>query len=140
MAEGILQRMAEERGMDWTVDSAGTSNWHTGEHPDKRAIAECKRHNLDISSQRARQFRKSDFEEFDLILTMDKANFNDVSSMAESHMYKGKLFPITDFMEQKGIQAVPDPYYDGSFGEVYALLEEVCAAVIDTYENGQKAG
>ncbi|HAK10893.1 MAG TPA: protein-tyrosine-phosphatase, partial [Chitinophagaceae bacterium] len=33
LAEGIMQAVAAEAGLDWTVDSAGTANYHVGEPP-----------------------------------------------------------------------------------------------------------
>ncbi|RME07480.1 MAG: low molecular weight phosphotyrosine protein phosphatase, partial [Bacteroidetes bacterium] len=38
LAEGILRKKIEERGLDWEVDSAGTGSWHIGEKPDPRSI------------------------------------------------------------------------------------------------------
>ena len=59
LAEGIMRSKLSE---DFTVDSAGTGGWHAGELPDKRSIATAKNRGLDITNQRARQFKKSDFE------------------------------------------------------------------------------
>ena len=36
MGEAVLKHVAKERGLDVTVDSAGTSNYHIGEDPDDR--------------------------------------------------------------------------------------------------------
>ena len=39
-AEGIMRVRARETGVDVTLDSAGTGDWHQGKAPDARAIAE----------------------------------------------------------------------------------------------------
>lgn len=36
VGEAVLKHVARERGLDITVDSAGTSNFHIGEDPDDR--------------------------------------------------------------------------------------------------------
>jgi hypothetical protein len=36
MGEAVLQHVAKERGLDITVDSAGTAGYHIGEDPDER--------------------------------------------------------------------------------------------------------
>ena len=38
MGEAVLQHVAKERGVDLTVDSAGTAAYHTGEEPDERLV------------------------------------------------------------------------------------------------------
>ena len=62
-----MQHLADERGLDWQVDSAGTGGWHVGEGPDRRSVRTAKNHGIDISGQVCRKFRKSDFEDFDYI-------------------------------------------------------------------------
>ena len=59
-------------------DSAATSNWHTGEKPDKRGIKTAAMHGIDISTHKAKQVKISDFDEFDLIVAMDKSNYSDL--------------------------------------------------------------
>ena len=36
MGEAVLKHVAKQRGLDFTVDSAGTSRYHIGEDPDDR--------------------------------------------------------------------------------------------------------
>lgn len=132
MAEGILRTLVAERGLDWTVDSAGTSRWHLGEPPDRRAIQTCKAHGIDITGQRARQFTERDFDTFDLILTMDESNYRDVMARAQSDAQRNRVHRLTDFASN-GQQTVPDPYFDGRFQDVFDLLREVCDDLIKTH-------
>ena len=78
LAHGIMQDRIDMHHLPWEVDSAGTGGWHAGEAPDFRSVLEAKKHGLDISKQRARKITSGDFELFDLILTMDAQNYNDV--------------------------------------------------------------
>src|SRR6476660_5401087 len=105
LAHGVFEHLVKKQNLDWQIDSAGTGSWHIGNPPDRRSIAVAKSNGIDISDQRARQFKSSDFDNFDVILVMDRQNYKDVTSMAKTQEQKNKvkLF-ITD-------DIVPDPYF-----------------------------
>jgi len=120
MAEGLLRHHIQQHGLRAKVDSAGTSNHHQGDPPDRRAQQEMKRHGIDISSQRSRPFVLADFDKFDLILVMDQSNLRDVLAMAQGNEeWVDKVHMMVDDEE------VPDPYYGGAsgFSEVFDLLD-----------------
>ena len=52
IAHGIMEAKVKSKGLDWQVDSVGTSGWHDGEQPDRRAISTAKKHGIDISHQK----------------------------------------------------------------------------------------
>jgi protein-tyrosine phosphatase len=120
LAEGILKAKKPE----WVVDSAGTSNYHVGKPPDSRSIETARKFGIDISKQRARQFQKSDFSNFDLILTMDQQNYNNVLRMASTDEESAKVKLILNLNKPPVNRAVPDPYYEGGFEKVYRMLDE----------------
>jgi len=75
LAQGVMEQKVQLHGLhNWTIDSAGTGNWHVGNPPDPRSINTARKHGLDISKQRARQFSIHDFENFDVIIAMDQKN------------------------------------------------------------------
>jgi protein-tyrosine phosphatase len=128
LAEGIMQHLAKQNGLDWQIDSAGTGNWHVGEGPDRRSTRAAGNHGIDISKQVCRQFRRSDFSEFDLILVMDKNNYSDVLAMAPDEKAAAKVRLLL------GDKEVPDPYYDDSqFEPVFKLIEQGCNNIIREY-------
>ena len=131
MAEGLMKHKAAENGLNWIVDSAGTSSWHSGEQPDRRAMATMKAHGIDISDQRSRQFRGYDLEEYDLIFAMDTHNHRDMVAHAKNESEKQKVhLMLNSIFPGEGV-SVPDPYYDDNgFEEVYALLDRACDVVI----------
>jgi protein-tyrosine phosphatase len=125
LAEGIMQHLAEQNKLDWQLDSAGTGNWHVGEGPDSRSTHAARNHGIDISKQVCRQFRRSDFNEFDLILVMDKHNLADVLAMAPDEQAAAKVKLLL------GDKEVPDPYYDDNqFEPVFGLIEKGCKEII----------
>jgi protein-tyrosine phosphatase len=131
MAEGILKHKAEELGIDIIVDSAGTSNFHEGEQPDPRAMAEMAANGIDISDQRSRPFTAEDFDRFDHILVMDTSNRTNVVNMARTETDKQKVRLILDHGNAVKGHSVPDPYYDDGFGRVYELLDYACGVFLE---------
>lgn len=133
LAEGILKHKIKENGLDWTVDSAGTGGWHSGELPDRRSIKMAQQHGIDLTDQRARQIKPLDFDRFDLILAMDKSNFSDLKALAKTTEQKQKIHLIMNFSRPNSDEEVPDPYYDNRFQLVYNLLDEACEALIQSH-------
>ena len=130
MAEGILNNIIVERNLPWSVDSAGTSSWHAGEQPDHRGIQCCHTYGIDISSQRSRQIKHSDFEEFDVIFAMDASNYRNIISMANGPQIE-KVHLLLEYAELPSGSEVPDPYYDGNFNGVYEMLKPACETIIE---------
>lgn len=125
LAHGILQHMADESGLDWEIDSAGTGNWHVGQQPDKRSIQVAKSHGIDISEQRAQHFNAALFDEYDLIYVMDRNNSKDVLRLARNEADRKKVELFLPDGE------VPDPYWDDNeFEPVFLLIEERCKDII----------
>lgn len=136
LAEGIFQKGLAEAGLSKlvAVDSAGTGNWHQGDGPDPRSVETALQHGIDISGQRARQVTPDDFDRFDMIFAMDRANEATMRARAPSSRH-GK---IKLFLEHTlGSRAdVPDPYYGGEdgFEDVYQLLREGCSELVSRLE------
>jgi len=128
LAEGILRSKISKKN---TVDSAGTGGWHAGELPDKRSVAIAKSKGLDITNQRARQFKISDFDTFDCIYVMDKSNYKDVIALAPSETAKSKVKMILNELYPEKNTDVPDPYYGGQdgFENVYNMLDQACDVI-----------
>jgi protein-tyrosine phosphatase len=128
LAEGIMRAKLSK---DFIVDSAGTGGWHAGELPDKRSISTAKNRGLDITSQRARQFKISDFETFDYIYVMDNSNYKDVMALAPNDEAKSKVKLILNELFPNENVDVPDPYYGGQdgFENVFDMLNEACDVI-----------
>jgi low molecular weight protein-tyrosine phosphatase len=129
LAEGILKSKLPEN--IFFIDSAGTSNYHIGETPDRRSIAIAKKYGIDISAQEGRQFVVSDFDVFDYIYAMDSENFNNIINLARNSQDRAKVKLILNELNDSSIADVPDPYYGGNqgFENVYELLDEACEII-----------
>ena len=135
LAEGIMKKKIEEKKLNWEVDSAGTGSWHSGERPDRRSIAVAKKHGLDITDQRARQFIAADLDRFDLVLAMDSSNYTDIRRHAITKEQEEKVQLIMNFLSPGSNQNVPDPYWDDDgFEKVYQMLGRACGEVLVSYQ------
>ena len=109
--------------MDVIVDSSGTSEWHNGDLPDRRAIAEADARGYDLSQQRSTQLKSQDFHDFDLILCMDNSNIENAEKIRpEGAKAVVKLF--LDYAPNQPLREVPDPYYEHNFEAVFDLIED----------------
>ena len=125
LAHGVMAHLIKEQQLAWSVESAGTGDWHVGQEPDKRAIAIAHKYGVDISSQRARHFKDSFFDQYDRILVMDESNYGNVLALAKNEHQRAK---VQMFLREG---AVPDPYFDGNmFDPVYQMIEKRCKELL----------
>lgn len=138
MAQGILENKIETRGLDITVDSAGTSDYHVGESPDQRAIAKSAEHGIDISHYRGRQLMPSDFDIYDCILVMDSSNYENAIALVDDVEKQKKVKMVLNYSFPSENRSVPDPYFGGEegFEHVYQLLDHALDQFLDQIQNG----
>ncbi|KAH9858217.1 phosphotyrosine protein phosphatase [Lenzites betulinus] len=136
IGEAVLKHVAKERGIDLTVDSAGTSNYHIGEDPDDRSVAVCRQNKVPIKHA-ARQVQADDFRRFTHILAADEANLRGLERVrprdatAEVRLWGA-------YLDNKPI---PDPYYGGKkgFEEVYEQCVRLSNAFLDEVVGKEEA-
>jgi protein-tyrosine phosphatase len=140
MAEGLMQAKIDKYKLDAVVDSAGFEPYHTGDAPDYRATREMIRQGIDISHQRSRLFRKTDFNNFDRIYVMDRNNYEDVKSMADTSEQMKKVDYILNVTFPGSNKAVPDPYYGGDdgFARTFQMLDSATEVIAHELKDGGK--
>ena len=124
-AEGVLRHLARQFGMEVHVESAGTGDWHVGLPPDERAQHHARGRGYDLSAQRARQVRPRDFEDFDMIVAMDRGHLRILQKHCPAqHRHKLRMLV-------RG-HDVPDPYYGGpeGFEQVLDMVEAACLGLL----------
>ncbi|MCU0758650.1 MAG: low molecular weight phosphotyrosine protein phosphatase [Steroidobacteraceae bacterium] len=132
-AEGVLRELArrEAPGLLAEVDSAGTADYHVGEAPDPRTCRVAAARGYELWGLRARQVARADFERFDLLLAMDRANLQELQRLAPAvHRDRAQLF--LPYAGHSTIAEVPDPYYgdEAGFLRVLELVEEGARGLI----------
>jgi protein-tyrosine phosphatase len=132
-AEGLMLNHLAAAGLAERirVDSAGIGGWHTGEPPDRRAIAAARKHGVDLTPLRARQVRKSDFSDFDLIVGMDRQNVDDLRRLAPKQSTARIGLWLTEALGRP--DEVPDPYYenDRAFDAVFDLCDRAARTFLE---------
>lgn len=136
-AEGVFADLVRRAGLQGSVqvESAGTHDYHVGEAPDERAQQHARRRGYDLSALRARQVRRRDFDDCDLIVAMDRGHLEILMhNCPEQH--RGKLR-----MLMKG-RDVPDPYYGGpeGFDRVLDMIEAACLSLMAEIRQAMPAG
>ncbi len=116
-AEGVARKLLIDAGLDArvTVDSAGLGGWHVGDPPDGRAIEYARRRGYDLSAQRARRFGRADFDDFALIVGMDRGHVAQLRARRPGGA-AGEVRLFLEFLaaDDPGFgDDVPDPYYGG---------------------------
>lgn len=130
-AEAVCRAKIHERRLNIEVDSAGTIDYHQGDHPDSRSMAAGRKRGLSFDGMRARQVIDADFEHFDLILAADNSNLADLRRRCPpEYQYKLKLMLSYGDCDT---DEVPDPYYGGTqgFELVLDLLEQSMDALLE---------
>jgi protein-tyrosine phosphatase len=134
-AQGIFEHLARQKNVAhlFMVDSAGTHDFHIGRKPDSRSIKAAQKHNIDLSTQRARQFNISDFKKFDIIFVMDQKNKLFLTeNWPEQDHDEIKEFIKCD--QKSKLDKVPDPFYgsEKDFDEMMTLLFHLCDLSLHT--------
>ena len=140
LAEGILQDKASKAGLAWSVDSAGTNHYHTGDAPHPLSQKVAKLNGIDICNQRARNFVAEDFEVFDKIYALAGDVLNDIRRIAKNKFDAGKVDLLMNEVYPGKNMDVPDPWFgpEPGYHEVYKMLDKVCDAIIDKYSPASK--
>src|ERR1700704_4625692 len=146
LAEGILQDKAIKAGLNWSVESAGTNGYHTGDPPHRLSQKVAKMNGIDISKQRARRFVPEDFERYDKIYALAEDVLNDISYIAKDKFDGAKIDLLMNELYPGRNMDVPDPWYseEPAYHEVYEMLDKVCDKIIEkaslSRPNGTKGG
>ena len=135
LAEGILKQHAEKAGLNWVIDSAGTSDLHVGEAPHTLSQKVAQLNGIDISSQQSRQFEKFDMERYDKIFVMDTMNYNDVMQIAGAEFDPSKVDLILNELYAAEKRSVPDPWScpEEDYHLVFKMLNEACKKIVLRY-------
>ena len=128
-AEAVIRSLVEAAGLEAEIDSAGTGGWHIGKPPHPPMIRAAAKRGYDLTPLRARQFEIADFDRFDLILAMDRANLAEIERLRP----RGSGTPVRlmlDYASGAPADEVPDPYYTGGYDEALDLVEGAAKGLV----------
>ena len=130
LAEGIFRDRVEKAGRsnDFLIDSAGTGGWHAGEAPHPGSLDIAGAHGIDIGGQRSRKVTASEIHSWDWVIAMDASNRRNLLQLGFPPERTRLLLGFTPPGMNRD---VPDPYYEGGFDRVYAMIDESCEHLLD---------
>jgi protein-tyrosine phosphatase len=142
-AEGVMRALVREAGLEESIelDSAGTGAWHVGNPPDERATETARTRGIVLEGA-AKVLRREDFDDFDLVVAMDRKNLADLRRLAPDERARSRIRLLREFDPASGGADdldVPDPYYGGprGFEDVLDLVYAACEGLLAQVRVGQ---
>ena len=130
LAEFVMKDLTERQGLagKFQIASAATSREELGDdiHPGNRRVLG--REGIPFSSRQARQITKSDYEAYDYIIAMDRANLRNLERLLGGDP-EGKFFLFLEFAGEH--RDIADPWYTGNFDETYRDIKQGCTALLE---------
>jgi len=148
MAAAVLSNKTK----DWTspkivVSSSGTGSWHIGDGPNEKSKLVWEEAGY-VYEHIAQQFKEYMFNEQDLLLVMDKSNFQNLHSLTSNKLHTQKIFYLKQFDPSFGITDVennyedleiPDPYYEpiSAYQNVLQMVEKSIDGLLSFLRSGK---
>lgn len=135
-AEAVFRQEIARRGMTdkWFVDSAGTSDWFTGDLPERRARKILQSHGMKDDHE-ARPITEQDFEEFDFILGMDYQNVKDIKNMRPESCQA--IIGMLGHYDPDDDSEIQDPYFRND-DKLYHICYERCLRAVSAFLDQHK--
>jgi protein-tyrosine phosphatase len=138
MAEAVFRSLVDQAGLSDRIEvaSAGTGDWHVGEQAYPTTLEVLTAHGYSGDLHRARKFARSWFDDYDLVVAMDRLNVRALHQAARMPEDVDKIELLRAYDPEsvkRGELDVPDPYdapYD-VFASVLAVVEAGCRALFE---------
>ena len=132
MAEFVMRKMVKDAGLSdrFLIASAATSVEEIGNPvypPAKRTLAQ---HGIDCTGKTARQMTRADYEYFDAIIALERANLPAIQRIIGSDD-QHKVSLLLDHTDHP--HDIADPWYTGNFDITWDEVNEGCAALLSEY-------
>ena len=130
MAEFVMRDMVNKAGLSdkFEISSAATSTEEIGNSvypPVKRLLAD---NGISCYGKTARQLTKKDYDNYDLLIGMDGANYRNINRICGSDK-QNKIHLLMDFTGSP--HDVADPWYTRNFDATWNDINEGCKALLD---------
>ena len=129
-AQYIFDEMIRKDGLEDMIfcESAATSTEEIGNpiYPPMRKALEG--HGVLIGDHRARQLRRSDYEEYDLVIGMDGENMYYIDRILGSDP-EGKVHTLMEYTDSPNA-LIDDPWYTRDFETAYRLIKKGCEGLM----------
>lgn len=172
MAEFIMKDLVRKAGLESRshIESAATSTEEIGNPVYPPARRELAKHGIDCTGKTARQLRRADYDRFDLLIGMDRANLRNMYRICGGDR-DGKLHLLMEYAAKKGPQGelggtgnvgiggagehplqaerdgsglccgeVADPWYTGDFEATWRDVLAGCQGLLDILREQNSSG
>lgn len=130
MAEFLFKDMVKKKNLEnkFLIESAGTSSEEEGNpvhYGTKNKLSEL---GISTEGKYARKLKKSDYDKYDYILTMETRNVRDAIRIFGEDK-KNKVHRLLDYSNNP--RDIADPWYTGNFDNTYNDIMEGLEAFIN---------
>ena len=136
MAEFVMKDLVKKAGLGpgFHIESAATSTEEIGNPvypPARKKLAE---HGIDCAGKTARQLRKQDYRDFDLLIGMDSKNLYYMKRICGGDPDQ-KMHLLLDFAGYTDSD-ISDPWYTRDFEATWRDVEEGCRGLLNYLTTG----
>ena len=129
MAEFVMKDLVSKAGLEdeFHIESAATSTEEIGSPvypPARRKLAE---HGIGCAGKAARQLKKCDYDQYDLLIGMDQANLRNMHRICGGDC-SGKMHLLMEYTGRPG--DVADPWYTGDFETTWRDVLAGCQGLL----------
>lgn len=130
MAEYVMKDLVQKAGLEeqFEIASAATSTEELGNPvypPAQRKLAE---HGIGVAGKTSRQLKNSDYEEFDLLIGMDRGNLWSMYQICGGD-YADKMHLLMEFTDRPG--DIADPWYTDDFEATWKDVLAGCQGLME---------
>lgn len=130
MAEYVMKDLVQKAGLEeqFEIASAATSTEELGNPvypPAQRKLAE---HGIGVAGKASRQLKNSDYEEFDLLIGMDRGNLWSMYQICGGD-YADKMHLLMEFTDRPG--DIADPWYTDDFEATWKDVLAGCQGLME---------
>jgi len=131
MAEFVMKDLVKKAGLEsqFHIESAATSTEEIGNPvypPARRKLAE---HGIDCAGKTARQLKNRDYDQFDLLIGMDRANIRNMYRICGGD-YDEKMHLLMEYTDRPDAE-VADPWYTDDFETTWRDVLTGCRGLLE---------
>jgi len=129
MAEFVMKDMVKKAKLEWKFEiaSAATSTEELGNPVHRGTREKLREVGISCAGKTARQMNRRDYEEYDLLIGMDRYNIRNMQRICGGDP-EGKIHSLLEYAGRH--DDIADPWYTGNFEETYADVTEGCTALL----------
>ena len=133
MVEFCFREMVEKAGLSGEIQtaSAATSGEELGNPVYPPARRQLEKRGISCEGKRARRLTRQDYQAYDLLLGMDRANLRNMERLFGGDP-AGKLGLLLDYTDAPG--EVADPWYTGDFDAAWRDISRGCQGLLSALQ------